>query len=180
MAYHDRRTLALVAVLALVACGTPTGKAPRASEPTPARKLIELEATRLVYTDPQGRLRWELKARGLSVDRTDQVSASSPQGHLVAEDGTQVQVRADEAVYLRGSGTVQLSGRVTVRAATDRWMSAEKVLYEPQRDRLLASGRVRMRVGEWMVQAHHLEAEPGLRRARFQGSVRLWRGEATL
>jgi hypothetical protein len=178
MAYHDRRAAALVAALAFVAC-TPAGPVPRVDGGPPANTLVEIEGTRLVFTDPQGRLRWELRARAVAVDRGGRVSASAPQGRLVTEDGTQVEVRADQAVYVRGSGTVELRGRVMVRAAADRWVSAGRIRYEPGADRLVATGGVRVRVREWTAWAQRLEAEPGLRRARFEGSVRVRQAEET-
>lgn len=177
MAYHDRRAAALAAALAVAAC-SPVGSVPHPAPVPSARTLVEIEGTRLVFTDPRGRLRWELEARWLAVDRTGRVSASDPRGRLVTEDGVPVEVRADRAVYARGSGSLEFLGEVTVRAAEGRWASAGRVRYEPGQDRLVATGGVRVRLREWTVWAERLEAEPGLRRARFEGSVRVRWAEA--
>lgn len=172
MPYHDRRAAALAAVLTLVACA-PAGPVPRVAGALPAGPLVEIEGPRLVFTDPQGRLRWELRARSVAVDRQQRVSALDVRGRLVTEDGVPVDVSADRAVYVRGSGTVELTGRVVVRGASDRWASAGRVRYEPAQDRLVAAGGVRVRMDGWTVWAQRLQAEPGLRRARFDGSVRV-------
>ncbi len=172
MAYHDRRAAALVAVLAFVAC-TPSVPAPQGVRAPPRQTLVEIQGTRLVFTDSRGRLRWEVEAAELAVDRTGRVSVLAPRGRLVERGGVQAEVRADRALYVRGSGRVELTGRVRVRAAVDRWLSAGRVSYEPELHRLVASGGVRVRLREWTVWAQRVEMDPGLRRARFEGSVRV-------
>ena len=164
--------MALATVLLLGCHRAEPAKAPPQGMPGTGA-LLEVQATRLVGTDAQGRVRWELRAASVVVDRQQRATAERPTGYLVAEDGTRVQIQAGRASYERGQGRVQLDGAVKVVAAPRRWLTAQRATYEPATDRLRATGGVRLQVDDWSVTADLLESEPKLRRARLRGAVRV-------
>lgn len=179
MAYHDRRVrLAAAAAVAwlLTGCGRPAAPPPSAASAPPRDALLEVEGTRLVGTDARGRVRWELRAPSVLVDRQRGVTARQPRGYLIAEDGTRVQVEAGRVTYRGGDNRVELEREVRVVAGEGRWMVAERVTYEPAEDLLVATGGVRLRWDGWTVSAGRLESEPALRRARLQGAVHVSAG----
>jgi LPS export ABC transporter protein LptC len=164
--------VALAAVL-LVGCHRAEPVKAPAQGPPRTEALLEVQAPRLVGTDAQGRVRWELRAASVVVDRRQRVTAERATGYLMAEDGTRVQIQAGRAWYERGQGRVQLDGAVKVVAARRRWLTAQQATYEPATDRLRATGGVRLQVDDWSVTADLLESEPRLRRARLWGAVRV-------
>lgn len=171
VAYHDRRALTLAA-LVLLGCARPAvpgGGAPPAPQP---EGFLKLEASRLVGTDAQGQVRWELRAASVVVDRNQQVTALEPSGFLVGE-GARVHVQARRAIYQRGSNAVRLVGEVRVAASPRRWLAASEVTYEVLQSRLVATGGVRLHVDGWAATARRLEGEPALRRARLSGDVQV-------
>ncbi len=174
MTYHDRRVrvAAVAAVASLLAgCGRPAAPPAVAPQAPPQDAFLEVEGTRLVGTDARGRVRWELRAPSVRVDRQRRVTARQPRGYLIAEDGTRVQVEAGRALYHRGESRVELAGGVRVAAGKGRRMVAERVTYEPAQDLLVATGGVRLRVSGWTISAGRLESEPALRRARLYDAV---------
>lgn len=145
----------------------------RATPAPAAGPLLEVEGTRLVGTDSQGQVRWELHAPSVVVDRRSWVTALNPSGYVVAEGGRRVQVRAGRAVYRRGSNSVRLAGGVRVEASPRRWLVAREVTYEAARDRLVATGGVQLQADGWAASAEQLQGEPALRRVRLLGGVRV-------
>lgn len=166
------RAAGLLVALLLAACGRPAAPAGTEAAPSP-EGLLEVQAARLVGTDAQGRVRWELRASSVAVDRRQRVTAQRPAGYLTAEDGTRVRVEAERAVYARGESRVELVGRARVVAAQDRWAVAERMAYEPAKGLLVATGGVTLRADGWTVTAPRLVSEPALRRARLEGGVRV-------
>lgn len=175
MAYHDRRVrlAAALAVASLLTGCARAGAPPSGAPAAPRDAFLEVEGTRLVGTDARGRVRWELRAPSVLVDRDRRVTARQPRGFLIAEDGTRVQVEAGRALYHRGESRVELAGGVRVAAGEGRRMVAERVTYEPARDLLVATGGVRLRLEGWAVSAGRLESEPALRRARLYDAVQV-------
>ncbi|MER3456897.1 MAG: hypothetical protein C4304_08485 [candidate division GAL15 bacterium] len=149
--------------------------APPAPQPSasPPRALLEVEGTRMVGTDARGRVRWEVRASAVALDRQQRVTARQPVGTLTAEDGTRVQVAAQQLLYRRREGRVELVGQVRVTAGEGRWLTAPYVAYDVSQDLLLAWGGVRLSADGWAVVAERLISEPGLRRVRLAGGVRV-------
>lgn len=162
-------TLAALVLLGCAQPAVPQGGAPPVPE---AEGFLKMEASRLVGTDAQGQVRWELRAASVVVDRGQQVTALEPSGFLVA-DGARVQVRAGRATYQRGSSSVRFTGKVRVSASPRRWFVASEVTYEALQGRLVATGGVRLRMDGWAATARQLESEPALRRARLSGDVQV-------
>ncbi len=164
----------MLALALLLGCHRGAEPVKGASQGVPRTEaLLEVQTTRLVGTDTEGRVRWELRAASVVVDRRQRVTAERVTGYLVGEDGTRVQIQAGRASYERGESRVQLDGAVRVVAAQRRWLTAQRATYEPATDRLRATGGVRLRVDDWSVTADRLESQPKLRRARLWGAVRV-------
>lgn len=188
MPYHDRRVpgashggprtgrlcrwAVAVAVPALLVGCRPAVR-PAAETAARGQAFLEVEGTRIVGTDSRGRVRWELRAASVVVDREQRVTAHQAAGYLTAEDGTRVRIQGQQARYLRLEGRVELTGQVRVVADENRWMVADRAWYEPARDLLVATGNVRLRVEGWTASAQQLASEPALRRVRLLDSVRL-------
>ncbi len=161
---------AAVAVLVL-GCGKPAPLPAPAARTPPGDAWLEVHRPRLVGTDDRGRVRWELRADSVKVDRGQRVTAERPRGYLVSEGGRRVQVHAGRALYDRAIRRLELQGGVRVEASAGRWLVAQAATYEAAGDLLVARGGVQLQADGWEASADRLESRPTLRRVRLAGNV---------
>lgn len=171
--------LAAAVILMLVAagCGARGERAEVPSPPVaaspPSVPFLEMSGSRLVGTDAQGRKVWELEATGVAVDDAQKnVTMERPVGRFFAEDGLAVRFEAARARYSIPDRVITLDGGVRLAAAADRWFAADRAVYEPARNQVVASGNVRFRYGTMTLQGAELRADVALRRAHLSGAVK--------
>lgn len=177
MGVRVRGALLIVAALVLAAgcAGRPApaenASPPAAPSPTPTQ-FLEMTGSRLVGTDAQGRKVWEVEARAVVVDDSQEnVTLERPSGRFFTEDGQAVRFEAARARYSIPDRVMTLEGGVRVVAASDRWFTSDRVTYAAAQHQLTAAGSVRFRYGTMTLRGGELRADVALRRAQLIGAV---------
>ncbi|MCS7173694.1 MAG: hypothetical protein N0A24_10055 [Armatimonadetes bacterium] len=138
------------------------------SAPSP---VLELEEGWVVGADARGRRVWQLVAASVTVEERRGVAAFlQPRGVFFAQDGRPVQFRAQRGEYGLRTGRVALVGSVEIVVTRDRWLRADRAVYEAGQ---VQAERVQLRWERLVGRGDRLVADVGLRRARLVGNVRL-------
>ncbi|MDR5709963.1 MAG: hypothetical protein QN172_04330 [Armatimonadota bacterium] len=133
--------------------------------------VLELEEGWIVGADARGRRVWQLVAASVTVEeRTGVAAFLQPRGVFFAQDGRPVQFRAQRGEYGLRTGRVALAGSVEIVVARDRWLRADRAVYEGGQ---IQAERVQLRWERLQGRGDRLLADVGLRRARLVGNVRL-------
>lgn len=156
---------------------------------------VQAEETRLSVVDSNGVLVWELEAAVVEGrDDNQSVSLKQVTARRYEKGRAVATVTAPEASLLGGTGEVRFSGGVTARVLGSRkenqqiqetqetketqeiretWLEALELAWDPQRQVLVAEGKVRVQQGPRIMTGDRLTGDGNLQRVRLEGHVKV-------
>jgi LPS export ABC transporter protein LptC len=170
--------VAALAAAALVAWWrAPTGAPPPVPEAVgqPASQppvLLEVQGSRLLGSDDAGRLRWDLDADTVQVDRSRRVvDVVRPRGRWYSGGTVAVVFQAPRGRYLADAGVIDLDGGVSAASADGRTVQARRIRWEIRQGTVQAQGDVILRQPGTVIRADRLSGDAALTTITLQGRV---------